>query len=123
MELFGVWGVIVKTKNSFSGFLNFEVLITPKIIVVLYWILTVSLLITLIGGAIIANDKLFGLSLAIIIILRLAFEMMIIAFKNNEFARRSCVALETLVSCVMEQQKTPDKAKPDAEFQPPPKNG
>lgn len=105
-------------KNSFSGFLNFEVLITPKIIVLVYWISTIILIIAAIVGLEANNDKVFGGSLAIILITRIAFEMMILAFKNNEFARRSCDALELLASQITEQQKAPEGMK----IQPPPKN-
>lgn len=112
----------MKGKNSFVGFLNFEVLITPKIIVLVYWISTIILIIAAIVGIHGENDKLFGSALLTILILRIAFEMMILAFKNNEFARRSCEALESLVAREGEQQKQMEQKTDYKDLKPPPKN-
>lgn len=110
----------MKNKNSFIGFLFFEVLITPKIIVLLYWGLTTMSVIGLILALSTENDRLFGVSLVVIVISRIAFEMVMLAFKNNEYARRSCEAMELLVKQNQErerQEKEEKRMANDADFE------
>lgn len=72
-------------KNIFF----FESLITPKLLVVLYWLSLISILIsavlTMFAGQMIAGILALILgSLGV----RVGFELIMIAFKNNEYLKR-----------------------------------
>lgn len=72
-------------KNIFF----FESLITPKLLVVLYWLSLISILIssviTMLAGQMIAGILALILgSLGV----RVGFELIMIAFKNNEYLKR-----------------------------------
>lgn len=73
----------------FKNILFFDYLLTPRIMTVLYWIalivLLISAIITLVQG------RIFGAILGLIfggIGIRIVFELVMIAFKNNEYLRR-----------------------------------
>jgi hypothetical protein len=67
----------------------FDAMLTPKIITAVYWL---CLLMLVIGGivAIFNGEVLRGLFAMVIggVVTRVCFEMVIIAFKNNEYLRK-----------------------------------
>ncbi|MCE0828476.1 MULTISPECIES: DUF4282 domain-containing protein [Buttiauxella] len=72
-------------KNIFF----FDTLITPKLLVVLYWLSIISIVIsaatTIFLGQALAG--IFGLVFGILAV-RVGFELIMIAFKNNEYLKR-----------------------------------
>ncbi|HED1541855.1 TPA: DUF4282 domain-containing protein [Kluyvera cryocrescens] len=81
-------------QNEFKNFATFETLITPKIITIVYWLVTVLL----VAGCILSwfRDS-EGLSLGFAVSLvatRVIFELVMVSFKNNEYLRRICEAVE-----------------------------
>ncbi|CAI0915143.1 Uncharacterised protein [Serratia rubidaea] len=67
----------------------FDAMLTPKIITVVYWLTLLGVIISGIG--MMTYSGVFSGLLAILIggvFVRVAFEMIIIAFKNNEYLRR-----------------------------------
>ncbi|HDJ1438365.1 TPA: DUF4282 domain-containing protein [Serratia rubidaea] len=72
-------------KNIFL----FDAMLTPKIITVVYWLTLLGVIISGIG--MMTYSGVFSGLLAILIggvFVRVAFEMIIIAFKNNEYLRK-----------------------------------
>lgn len=71
-----------------KSLLGFDTLITPKLLVIFYWIVMVLLLvggvITIIQGNIITG--IVG-TLCALVMCRVSFELIMIAFKNNEYLR------------------------------------
>ncbi|CAI0910766.1 DUF4282 domain-containing protein [Serratia ficaria] len=67
----------------------FDAMLTPKIITVVYWLALLGVLISSIGMMFYGEffRGLFGLILGGVFV-RVAFEMIIIAFKNNEYLRK-----------------------------------
>lgn len=69
--------------------LGFDYLVTPKVLVFLYWFLMVMVLVTgifsVFNGKVLAG--VFGTILSLISC-RVMFELIMIAFKNNEYLRR-----------------------------------
>ncbi|BFO08727.1 DUF4282 domain-containing protein [Serratia rubidaea] len=67
----------------------FDAMLTPKIITVVYWLTLLGVIVSGIG--MMTYSGVFSGLLAILIggvFVRVAFEMIIIAFKNNEYLRR-----------------------------------
>ncbi|MCR0997445.1 DUF4282 domain-containing protein [Serratia rubidaea] len=67
----------------------FDAMLTPKIITVVYWLTLLGVIISGIG--MMTYSGVFSGLLAILIggvFVRVAFEMIIIAFKNNEYLRK-----------------------------------
>lgn len=83
-------------KGELEKILTFESLITPKLVAVFYWALT--LMVVIIGGVVITR---FGgdigstlVLVAVLVMIRIAFELVMVSFKNNEYLRRICEAME-----------------------------
>ncbi|QNK31460.1 DUF4282 domain-containing protein [Serratia sp. JUb9] len=69
--------------------LFFDSMLTPKIITMVYWLTLLGVIISGIG--VMAYSGVFSGLLGILIggvFVRVAFEMIIIAFKNNEYLRK-----------------------------------
>lgn len=81
-------------SNGFKNFAYFETLITPRIIVAVYWILTVIYLCVAVYTLTQTNFMAFGIDVLILIVTRISFELIMVSFKNNEFLFRICNALE-----------------------------
>ncbi|AML59690.1 DUF4282 domain-containing protein [Serratia rubidaea] len=67
----------------------FDAMLTPKIITVVYWLTLLGVIVSGIG--MMTYSGVFSGLLAILIggvFVRVAFEMIIIAFKNNEYLRK-----------------------------------
>lgn len=67
----------------------FDAMLTPKIITVVYWLTLLGVIVSGIG--MMTYSGVFSGLLAILIggvFIRVAFEMIIIAFKNNEYLRK-----------------------------------
>jgi len=68
---------------------GFDAMLTPKILVILYW---VAMLFILVGGvfSITLTNPLYSLlgTIGGLISCRMGFELIMIAFKNNEYLRR-----------------------------------
>lgn len=79
---------------AFKEFATFGKLITPKILVAVYWILTIVYIVAAVIFAISGNFSASGLSVLVLVITRISFELIMISFKNNEFLFRICNALE-----------------------------
>lgn len=79
---------------AFKEFATFGALITPKILVAVYWVLTIIYIIAAIIFAFNGNFNASGLSILVLVITRISFELIMISFKNNEFLFRICNALE-----------------------------
>ena len=81
-------------KNEFKDFATFETLITPKIITVVYWLVTVLLIL----GSILSwlrQSEGMSISFAVsLVATRVIFELIMVSFKNNEYLRRICDAAE-----------------------------
>jgi len=84
----------VMPKNEFKDFATFETLITPKIITVVYWLVTVLLIL----GSILSwlrQSEGMSISFAVsLVATRVIFELIMVSFKNNEYLRRICEAAE-----------------------------
>ena len=82
-------------KNEFKDFATFETLITQKIITVVYWLVTVLLIL----GSILSwlrQSEGMSISFAVsLVATRVIFELIMVSFKNNEYLRRICEAAET----------------------------
>lgn len=68
---------------------GFDSMLTPKILVVIYWVSMLCILV--IGGySMISNNTVYALLVTIggLIGCRMCFELIMIAFKNNEYLRR-----------------------------------
>ncbi|ULH12438.1 DUF4282 domain-containing protein [Serratia marcescens] len=85
--------------------LNFNTLITPKIITVIYWLSLLAGIPALLLLAVMMESKssgVMGLSITqiiliavpTIVIIRVFFELIMISFKNNEYLRRIADALD-----------------------------
>lgn len=73
---------------NFKDLLGFEKLITPKILVVLYWIVSI---LYILGGifAIFSGQILSGVIVLVAVVgVRVTFELIMIAFKNNEYLKK-----------------------------------
>lgn len=72
-------------KNIFF----FDAMLTPKIITVAYWLSLLGIIVTGVM-AIATGEFLAGLIILILggVVTRVCFEMIIIAFKNNEYLRK-----------------------------------
>lgn len=79
---------------AFKEFATFGTLITPKILVAAYWVLTIIYIIAAVIFAFNGNFNASGLSILVLVITRISFELIMISFKNNEFLFRICNALE-----------------------------
>lgn len=79
---------------AFKEFATFGKLITPKILVAIYWILTIIYIVAAVIFAFNGNLRTCGLSVLVLVITRISFELIMISFKNNEFLFRICNALE-----------------------------
>ncbi|MBW7981570.1 DUF4282 domain-containing protein [Enterobacillus tribolii] len=84
-----------------NGMLSFDKLITPKIMVFIYWLSIVftvlGVFISLFAGEGFTFLKLIMSIVSLIvslIFIRVFFEIIIIAFKNNEYLRRMTEVLE-----------------------------
>jgi len=73
----------------FKSIFFFDAMLTPKIIVLLYWVSLVAILLSGIG-MMVMDRFLFGLAFIVIggILCRVSYEMVMIAFKNNEYLKR-----------------------------------
>lgn len=85
---------LTKKSNGFNILSPFDNLITPKLLTLAYWVL-------MLAGTVLAFMKLFSASLSgfgIVVggmlVIRIAFELIMISFKNNEYLRRICEASE-----------------------------
>lgn len=71
-----------------KSLLGFETLITPKLLVFFYWI---AMIVILLGGiiGIIQGNIIAGIvgTLLALVMCRVCFELIMIAFKNNEYLR------------------------------------
>lgn len=75
--------------NFFKNMLFFDTMITPKIITFLYWITLASMIIT--GIVFIFQGQLLkgiGILIGGSLLYRVLFEMIIIAFKSNEYLKK-----------------------------------
>lgn len=79
---------------AFKEFATFGALITPKILVAVYWVLTIIYIIAAVIFAFNGNFNASGLSILVLVITRISFELIMISFKNNEFLFRICNVLE-----------------------------
>jgi len=68
--------------------LFFDTMITPKVITLLYWIVMVLIIFS--GIFMMTQSVLQGLAILVggTIVYRVLFEMIIIAFKNNEYLKK-----------------------------------
>ncbi|MFC2783718.1 DUF4282 domain-containing protein [Citrobacter freundii complex sp. 2024EL-00228] len=72
---------------------NFDNMITPKILILLYWLATLAcIFMVLYSGSTNLFHSVAWLVAAVLI--RIPFELVMIAFKNNEYLRRICDAAE-----------------------------
>lgn len=82
-------------KNELKDFATFETLITPKIITIAYWLVTILLIL----GSIISwfqNNEGISIGFAVsLVATRVIFELIMVSFKNNEYLRRICEATES----------------------------
>lgn len=101
-------------QNEFKGFALFNIMLTPHIVVIGYWIATAVIL----GFDywFLINDNMnmvFMLAIALVVT-RIVFELVMLAFKNNEYLRRICAAQEFLVN-----QHPPDEVTKAENSEPP----
>lgn len=74
--------------DKLKDLLFFEKMITPKILVFLYWITLIAILV--IGVLTLFQNFAMGLGIMVggTIIYRMSFEIIVIAFKNNEYLKK-----------------------------------
>jgi len=77
--------------GQFKKFATFTSLITPQLITVSYWL--VSLLIVVAGTWVWTVSSLAVMAVSLILV-RIGFELVMVSFKNNEYLRRICEAVE-----------------------------
>lgn len=77
--------------GEFKKFATFTSLITPQLITVSYWL--VSLLIAVAGTWVWTVSSLAVMAVSLILV-RIGFELVMVSFKNNEYLRRICEAVE-----------------------------
>ncbi|MGV3779289.1 hypothetical protein [Citrobacter freundii] len=77
--------------GEFKKFATFTSLITPQLITVSYWL--VSLLIAVAGTWLWTVSSLAVMAVSLILV-RIGFELVMVSFKNNEYLRRICESLE-----------------------------
>lgn len=77
--------------GEFKKFATFTSLITPQLITVSYWL--VSVLIAVAGTWVWTVSSLTIMAVSLILV-RIGFELVMVSFKNNEYLRRICEALE-----------------------------
>ncbi|HGY2542165.1 MAG: DUF4282 domain-containing protein [Citrobacter freundii] len=72
---------------------NFDNMITPKLLIVLYWIATLACIFMVLYSG---STNLFQSAawLVAAVVIRVPFELVMLAFKNNEYLRRICEATE-----------------------------
>ncbi|HGY5108677.1 MULTISPECIES: hypothetical protein [Citrobacter] len=78
-------------ENEFKKFANFTSLITPQLITVSYWLL--NLIIVMVGTWFWTMSSMVGMVIALVLT-RIGFELVMVSFKNNEYLRRICEAVE-----------------------------
>lgn len=68
----------------------FDNLVTPKILVFLYWLSLLAILISAITSVFFNGSIFYGVGILIAgsLLVRIWFELVMIAFKNNEYLRR-----------------------------------
>lgn len=81
-------------NNNFKNFADFETLITPRIIVAVYWVLTLIYVCIAVYMLVQANFMAFGVDVLILIATRISFELIMVSFKNNEYLFRICNAID-----------------------------
>lgn len=77
--------------NDFKSFATFNSLISPKLIAISYWLM--SLVVIMVGTWIWTVPSLVAMVIALVLV-RIGFELVMISFKNNEYLRRICDAAE-----------------------------
>ncbi|BDN97291.1 TPA: hypothetical protein ACW7QV_003373 [Citrobacter braakii] len=77
--------------GDFKKFATFTSLITPQLVTVSYWL--ISLLI-IAGGTWLGTAGSIASMIIALVVVRICFELVMISFKNNEYLRRICEALE-----------------------------
>lgn len=78
--------------NELKNFATFNLLITPRLIAISYWIL--SLLVIITGTWLWTLESLVTMVVTLVLV-RIGFELIMVSFKNNEYLRRICEATET----------------------------
>lgn len=76
--------------------MSFDTLITPKIIVYVYWLAMVAAVLGIALNAFAGNMSIVTIVGAVIglVLLRIPFEIAMVSFKNNEYLRRIAEHLE-----------------------------
>lgn len=77
--------------GEFKKFATFTTLITPQLITVFYWVL--SLVIVGIGTYLWTVPSMLSMAIALVLV-RIGFELVMVSFKNNEYLRRIAEAAE-----------------------------
>lgn len=74
--------------DKLKAILFFDTMITPKVITFIYWLVLV--LIVVVGVATLFQAPIQGIVILVAgpIVYRMLFEMIIIAFKNNEYLKK-----------------------------------